>query len=89
MKEILDWYDKLEKLQELAEMENTEVGEMWRGLCMMAQSSYGYASEVFQKALEFEVLTQLEYIIVHTEIKEETKEVTRQQTSVWLEWDNE
>ena len=49
----MDWYEKLETLQDYAEMEDTETGEMWRGLCVMAQSSYGYASEAFQEALEF------------------------------------
>ena len=85
----MDWYSKLKALQDYAEMENTEVGEMWKGLCMMAQSSYDYASKEFQDALEKEVDIQLAYVVVHATIKEEKKTETRTYTSVWLEWDYE
>lgn len=87
--EGMDWWDKLDDLRDYAEMEDTETGEYWRGLVMMANSSYTYGTEEFQKAFEEEIDEQLLYAMMNTTIMEEETEETRRVTRVWLKWNNE
>lgn len=71
-------YDVLEALREYASMEGTELGEYWN---LLADTHWRaeYGSETFQKAIEAEILEQINYIRTHTQVleHEETKTITQ------------
>lgn len=73
-------YDVLEALREYASMEGTELGEYWNLLAYTyTHLRAEYGSETFQKAIEAEILEQINYIRTHTQVleHEETKTITR------------
>lgn len=76
---------KAEELQKFAELENTELGELWASLIAVAYHSE-YASDDFAKALENEIDAQLDHCKKHATIVEEEETFTRKVVS--LEWDD-
>lgn len=78
--------NNMEKLQEYAELEGSELGSGCLALLDMAEKAH-YVSDGFSKIVNTEIKMQLEYFEEHCRIVEEVeiKEVTI--THKRLEWD--
>lgn len=73
----------IDKLVECANLEETEIGEMWTFLVRLYDYK-SYMSKEFVQALEREIKANVEYIEEHTEIVEEEYTTTRKVRN--LEW---
>ena len=60
-------YENVEWLANIARYEGTELGEYWEALSYM-YTRVEYGSEKFQKAVEEELLSQINYIKKHVKV---------------------
>jgi len=76
--------EDIQELHKYAELENSELGEICRLLCIMAESYQPHLSEDFQQALADEIVAQL----VHFKQFSKIVEVTTNRVEIIdiLEW---
>jgi hypothetical protein len=71
------------ELEKYAELEGSELGEALADLCHIANYA-DYLSDVFSKAVEKEIIYQLDFLKNHTKIIK--RQYTQEYTHEELEW---
>jgi len=74
---IMKLEEKLEIIEQAAQLEETELGEWWQALCDLYPRVMDGASDEFREAWEMEVDLEFERVTSEFKIVERTETITR------------
>jgi hypothetical protein len=81
-----DYMNIIEELEKYAKLEGSELGEALGDLCHIANYA-DYLSDVFSKAVEKEIIYQLDFLKKHTKIVTNTRTETYEYEELeWLDY---